>query len=396
MPTAVSADLLATIRDLSGTLRREAADVDDTRTLAPSTSRLLKDAGVFRLLSPRSIGGMETDPVTFFDVVEETSYADGSVGWCTMIGGCYATFGGMLPTAGAVALFGDPDTISAGAFNPKGGVAMEMDGGYRLSGRWGLGSGSCHATWFIGGAVILRGGQPVMQPNGMPLMREFFFPASAVTVIDTWDSTGLRGTASHDYAVEDVFVPHEHTVWFQEPPVHDGPLYRMPPIAMFATFIGAVPLGIARHALEEYVELSATKVPVLSQAVLADKPTANAALGRARATVSAAHVYVRTALADLWERVQAGHAPTLADRGELWAAATFAGHSALGATELLYTNSGASAVYRQCALDRCVRDARTAVQHICLQEQSFELLGRVLSGRDALASPWGMDYRGEA
>ena len=312
-----------------------------------------------------------------------------------MIGGCYPAFGGLLPAAGAAELFGDPETIAAGSFNPKGGVAVEVDGGYRLTGRWSLGSGSGHATWFIAGAVVLREGQPVMQPTGMPLLRELFFPASEVTVIDTWDSTGLRGTASHDYEVKDVFVPHDRTVWFQEPPVHDGPLYRMPPIAMFAAFIGAVPLGIARHAIEAFVELSKTKVPVLSQAVLAENSAANAALGRAETKVRAAHAYLRTTLAEVWSSVEAGRAPTIADRGDLWAAAAYAGEAALAATELLYTNAGSSAVYRQCAIDRCLRDARTAVQHICLQEHSFAYLGQLLNGRDALAGPWGMDYRGE-
>ena len=114
-----------------------------------------------------------------------------------------------------------------------------------------------------------------------------FFPARDTTIVDTWDSTGLRGTASHDYAGEDLFVPAHWTVWFQEPPVETGPLYRMPPIAMFATFIAAGPLGIARHAIDEFVELSLSKVPVLSQNVLADKAVAHTSPGQAKATVEA-------------------------------------------------------------------------------------------------------------
>lgn len=395
MSTALLSDPLARMRSLTDELRADAADVDDTRTLAPSVTRALKDAGVFQMLAPRSIGGMETDPMAFFDVVEQASYADGSVGWCTLLGGCYATFGGMLPTEGAMELFGDPETIAAGAFNPSGGYAIEVDGGYRVTGRWSLGSGSCHANWFIGGGVILRDGAPVMLPHGAPLMREFFFPASATTIIDTWDSTGLRGTASHDYAVSEVFVPQRHTVWFQEPPVENGPLFRMPPIAMFATFIGANPLGVARHAIDEFVALSATKVPVLSQAVLADKPISHASLGRARAMVDSGRVYLRSTLERVWGKVAGGDAPTLADRGELWTAATHAGHTALDAIDLLYTAAGADAVYRRSPLDRCLRDARTAVQHVCLQQQNYELTGRLMNGRDSLASVWGMDFRGE-
>src|SRR5262249_26641148 len=98
---------------------------------------------------------------------------------------------------------------------------------------------------------------------------------------------------------------------------------------------------------------------------------------------------------DLWTRVENGHAPTLADRGALWLAATHAGHEALEAIDLLYTSAGASAVYANCPLDRCLRDARTAVQHICLQDGNFELAGRSLLGRASLPNVWAMDYRGE-
>jgi indole-3-acetate monooxygenase len=288
-------------------------------------------------------------------------------------------------------------TISAGSFNPNGGVAHEVPGGYRLSGRWTLGSGSCHASWFIAGAIVLRDGAPIMQANGVPVMRELFFPATDTTVIDTWDSTGLRGTASHDYAVEDVFVPAERSCWFMEPPVETGPLYQMAPIAMFAAFISAVSLGIARHALDEFVTLSQSKVPVLSHTVLADKPVANAKLGRAKALIESGHAYIRGTLESQWTAVTDGHRPTMTDRGALWLAASHAGQSALEAIELLYSAAGADAIYATSALDRCLRDARTAVQHICTQETNYEVAGRLASGRveATMASSWVMDYRGE-
>jgi indole-3-acetate monooxygenase len=347
------------------------------------------------LLAPRAVGGAETDPLTFLRVVEEVSYADGSAGWCTMIGGCYAIFGGMLPPEGAREIFGDPATISAGNFRPDKGVAEVMDGGYRVSGRWELASGSSHARWYIAGAMLVQDGAPVTHPDGRPAMREFFFPASEARVIDTWESTGLRGTASHDYEVREIFVPEHRTLWFQEPPCEQGPLYRMPPVAMFATFIAAVQLGIARHAIDAFVELATTKIPTMSQVVLADRVTAQASLGRAMALVSSARGCLENALQNLWDQVQAGHAPTLGDRGGLWLAAAHAGHTAHAAIDMLYTAAGATAVYATNPLDRCLRDARTALQHVCTQDVHFELAGRLALERDALASVWGLDYRGE-
>jgi indole-3-acetate monooxygenase len=387
---------VAAVGSLTQMIREECAVVDRTRAIPATVVEALRDAGVFRLLVPRAIGGAETEPLTFLRVVEEVSYADGSAGWCTMIGGGYGIFGGMLPAEGAHEIFGDPATISAGNFRPDKGVAEGLEGGYRVSGCWELASGSSHACWYIAGAVLVHDGAPLMGTDAQPLMREFFIPASEARVIDTWESTGLRGTASHDYEVRDVFVPEHRTLWFQERPSERGPLYRMPPVAMFATFIAAVQLGIARHAIDAFVELATTKIPTMSQIILADRVTAQASLGRATAMVSSARDHLENALQSLWDRVQAGHAPTLGDRGDLWLASAHAGHTAYAAINVLYTAAGATAVYATSPLDRCLRDARTALQHVCTQEVHFELAGRLALERDALASVWGLDYRGEA
>jgi indole-3-acetate monooxygenase len=390
-----SANQISAVSAHTQMIRKECADVDRTRQIPAVVVDALRAAGVFRMLAPRMVGGTESDPLSFLRVVEEVSYADGSAGWCTMIGGCYAVFGGMLPLQGAHEIFDDSVTISAGNFRPDKGVADEVEGGYRVTGRWELASGSSHATWYIAGAMVRRDGKPITEPNGWPRMREFFFPAAEAEVIDTWESTGLRGTASHDYEVQDIFVPEHRTLWFQEPPTEHGPLYRMPPVAMFATFIAAVQLGIARHAIDAFVGLAASKTPTMTQAVLADKPTAQAILGKAQALYASARAYAETALQTLWERVEAGHAPTLADRGALWLAAAHGGHSAYAAIDMLYTAAGASSVYSTSPLDRCLRDARTALQHVCTQEIHFETAGRLALGRDVLATVWGLDYRGE-
>jgi alkylation response protein AidB-like acyl-CoA dehydrogenase len=391
-----AASPVSAVGSLTQMIREGCAVVDRTRAIPAAVVEALRDAGVFHLLAPRAVGGAETEPLTFLRVVEEVSYADGSAGWCTMIGGSYGTFGGMLPPEGAREIFGDPATISAGNFRPDKGAAEVIDDGYRVSGCWELASGSSHANWYIAGAMVTHNGAPVVEADGRPRMREFFFPASEARVIDTWESTGLRGTASHDYEVRDVFVPEHRTLWFQEPPSEGGPLYRMPPVAMFATFIAAVQLGIARHAIDAFVELATTKIPTMSQLVLADRVTAQASLGRAAALVTSARGHLESVLQSLWDRVRDGHAPTLGDRGDLYLASAHAGHTAHAAVDLLYTAAGATAVYATSPFDRCLRDARTALQHVCTQEVHFELAGRLALERDALASVWGLDYRGEA
>ena len=388
-------DHVAAVQSLTELIRTDGVDMDATRRLPTTIVRALREAGVFRLLAPVEVGGGEIDPVTFFNIVEAASYADGSVGWCVMIGGCYATFAGMLPPEVSLTIYGNEATISAGAFRPDG-VAVEVDGGYRVTGRWPLASGSSHATWYVAGCVIVREGDPVIGPTGAPLVREVFVPADVVEIIDTWTSTGLRGTASHDYAVTDVFVPASHTAWFQDPPTIDRPLYRMPPVAMFATFIAGVPLGIARHAIDEFICLADSKTPLRSNTVLSDQPVIQDRLGHAHVMVDAGHRYLRETLNDVWVKVEAGRTPTMTDRSRLWLAATHAAHSALDAIALVYTAAGATGIYSSSPLDRCLRDARTAVQHICTQEVHFELAGRLLLGRDIASSVWAIDDRGVA
>ncbi|WP_394822266.1 acyl-CoA dehydrogenase family protein [Pendulispora albinea] len=151
-------------------IRSECADLDTTRAIPASVMRALQAAGVYPMLVPKELGGAEIDPVTFLRVVEAASYADGSVGWCVAISGCYGTFGGMLPAEGARRIFAAPATIVVGAFRPTG-VATPVDGGYRVTGRWPFASGSTHATWYLGGCTIVRDGKPIMGPTGVPMPR---------------------------------------------------------------------------------------------------------------------------------------------------------------------------------------------------------------------------------
>jgi alkylation response protein AidB-like acyl-CoA dehydrogenase len=157
-----------------------------------------------------------------------------------------------------------------------------------------------------------------------------------------------------------------------------------------------VPLGIARHAIDEFVAVADGKMPLLSTSPVADKAVAQDRLGRAVATVEAARHYLVDTLGELWTKVVDGHGPTMADRGALWLAATHAAQTSLAAIDMLYTTAGASSVHEICALDRCLRDARTAAQHIVTQEVNYETAGRARFGRPLGPSLWVLDFRGEA
>lgn len=237
-----------------------ADEIETTRRLPELLVTAMAQTGLFRLWIPRSLGGEETDPITLIQVVEEVSRADGSVGWCLAIGGTYGAFGGYLSPEAAGEIYGADRLVrTAGAFRPFGEASV-VEGGYRITGRWPLGSGCQHSAWIVGGCRITEGGRPLLAAEGTPVTRILFFPAAQCEILDTWHSIGLRGTGSHDYTVSDLFVPTRHSLSFRDPPAQPGPLYAMPTIAHFATVLAAVPLGIARHAIDLVTALAATKI----------------------------------------------------------------------------------------------------------------------------------------
>lgn len=144
-------EIVTKCRALHDTIR---ADADEIERLGRMTDRVvdgLREAGVFGMATPESMGGPEADPLTQLEVSEVLSISDASVGWIVTIASDTGYYAARLPEATAKEMFADPQTITASTLVPKG-VARRVDGGYRVSGHWGFGSGGKHAAWF-GGAV---------------------------------------------------------------------------------------------------------------------------------------------------------------------------------------------------------------------------------------------------
>jgi alkylation response protein AidB-like acyl-CoA dehydrogenase len=201
MANTTPSSFIAAAASLGPQIQASAEESERLRRLPMPLVEAMAEAGLFRLWIPRSLGGEEADPMTLVRAVEEVSRADGAAGWCLAIGGEYGVFGGYLPEDAAREIYGrDPHVRTAGAFRPSGN-AVVVDGGYRVRGRWPLGSGCQHSAWIVGGCRILDGDQPRLGADGAPDMRILFFPAAECEILDTWHSIGLRGTGSHDYTV---------------------------------------------------------------------------------------------------------------------------------------------------------------------------------------------------
>lgn len=394
MATTASSSLDAA-RAVAPLIREHADIIESERRLPEPVVNALMTAGIFKLLAPRTLGGGEADPVTVCRVIEELSEADGSTGWCAMLGISYGLFGGLVPERAAQEIFADPGAIVAGSFRPSG-TARTTEDGYVVSGRWPFGSGIMHSTWAIGGCRIFDDDKPRRTPTGAPETRVLLFPIREVKIIDTWHVAGLRGTGSHDYAVTDVVVPIHRGFSFTEEPVHPGALYSLPAVALFTALIASVALGIARHALEALKELAANKASARSQIVLREQAQIQAEIGEAEGLLRAGRAFLYETVNTVWDVALRGRRLTWEQRGLLWLSSTQAVTQALQAVDLMFRAGGASSIYVTSPLERCLRDIRTAAQHHVVTPGNYEVVGQLYLGLDVAGTFWGRDYRGDA
>ncbi len=372
--------LLAAARDLAPVIAARAADTEAQRRLPADLAQQLAEAGLFRMLVPRDLGGGEASPAEAFAVLEEIAAADAATGWCLMIGSTTALVSAWLPPAHAEAIFADRLAITGGVFAPMGKAVVDGDD-YIVSGRWAWASGSANCRWLLGGAVILDDRGPRRLANGAPDHRMMIMPAADVELIDTWDAMGMRGTGSGDMAADAVRIPRDRSVSFvTDRPRATGPLYAFPPFGLLALGIAAVAAGNARAALDDLKALAATKKGGGSSRGLAERGTVQASFAEAAAALLAARAFAMAEIEAAWARAQAGEALTIDARARLRLAATHLTRTAAKTVAAMHDLAGGTSVYASHPLGRRFRDAHVATQHMMVGPSTFELAGRVLLG----------------
>jgi alkylation response protein AidB-like acyl-CoA dehydrogenase len=381
MHTPDSTTLITAARNLAPQIRAYRDEIERSRRLPAPLVTALAEAGLFRLYVPKTLGGLEVDPVTLLRVVEEVARIDGAVGWNLAIGAVHGALGAYLREDVARAIYCEnPHTVVAGSVNPSG-TAHAVAGGYRVSGRWPFGSGIQHSAWVYGNCRVFDGDTPRLGPGDVPEMRFMLFPADQCAIHDTWHVSGLRGTGSHDFTVADVFVPEERSfLAFTARPYQPGPLYACPFVTYFAASIPAPALGMARGAIDVLAELASAKTPTGSQNLLRDRPSVQADIARAEALVRSARAFLIEALQDIWEVLVTGGEVTMQQRALGRTAGTHAAISAAQAVDLMYNAAGGTGLYQSCLLERFFRDVHAATQHISVTPTYYELSGRVLLG----------------
>src|SRR5215469_5808534 len=199
---------------LRPTLREYHDEIEREQRMPPALFEQLRAAGFYKMVIPRSLGGLQVDPLTYLRVVELLAEGAGSVGWNLANNsiGQLVTLG--LPDEGVQEVHGrGAPSVIAGTAVQGGGQAVPVEGGYRVTGHWTFGSGCREASWMLGSFQILDGDQPRRRPDGGSLYWRGVFPKAQAEIIPgSWDVAGLRGTGSFDWTVKDAFLPERRTV----------------------------------------------------------------------------------------------------------------------------------------------------------------------------------------
>jgi 3-hydroxy-9,10-secoandrosta-1,3,5(10)-triene-9,17-dione monooxygenase len=383
-------ELVGRAAGMRDTLRARQAECEAQGRLPDATNREYVDAGFFRVLQPRRFGGFELRLETFLRIAIELSRGCPSSGWVYALTAGHAHTVTMWPEQGQIELFGDGDFRCPLSNLPA--AAVRADGGYRIDGSWDYGSGCDTATHFIGGIAVAgaTGGPP-------DDTRWAAFPRAAYSIVDNWDTLGMRGTGSRRVVVEDLFVPEHHTVASPNPDrpvvafpgrgVHENPIYRGGAIMpLLVSEPAAVAVGIAQGAIDHYIELLQTRRQYGPASPLRRELTMfQRDLGQATALVDTAEAALMQ-MAATWT----AQAHDVAQRGvevgdeaqrRLLMICQQVVELCAEAVDVIFRTAGTTATRKGEAVERCFRDVNMIRTHVTMQfDRTFENVGQLRLG----------------
>ncbi|HEX3178459.1 MAG TPA: acyl-CoA dehydrogenase family protein [Methylomirabilota bacterium] len=375
-------DALQTARALAPLIAAHADRIDAERRLPAALSEALHEAGMFRLLLPRSLGGGEVDPMTFVQVMEEIAKVDASTAWVIgQTAGCSMVAAYLAPAV-AKDVFGGPRGVLAWGSGPQG-RAVRVAGGYRLTGSWSFASGLHEATWIGAHTFVVNADDsPARHPDGASVVRTLLFPRAQATISDAWHVMGLRGTGSDTYEVRDLFVPEAYSAARDDAAERRerGPLYCFSSGNLYASGFACVSLGIARALLDAYIELAASKTAHRAKKALRDNAVVQTNVGLADARLRAARSHLLDTLADVHASAAKTADVTLEQRVRIRQAASYASREGREVGTLIYHGVGAQAIFTSGPWERRLRDLHSVSQQVQGRDDHFEAVGRFLLG----------------
>ena len=382
MDQLAPANAVARARMLGPALLAAADEIEETQQFPEPLLSDLHEARLFQLTLPRSIGGEQTDPMTYLDALIEVSKCEGSVGWNMFVGNSACLIAPFLPPESAKAVFGSKHSVCAwGAVNGQG--ARAVDGGYIVNGEWDFASGSAQATWMgAHGPVTEPDGSLRLNERGTPMIKSWLFPKEQAELLDNWNPVGLRGTCSQSYRVHDVFVPEEFTSTREYPEERrePGPLYAIPQHGLYAVGVAGVALGISRAMLDAFRELAMAKTP-RGRPRMADDKLVQSGFAKQEAAWGSAYAYILHTLEDIYARADEWAVIEVEDRGRLRLACSNSIHQSIAVADWVHKEAGVSAIFPGSPFERRWRDIHTVSQQIQSRGAHYEAIGSIFLGQ---------------
>ena len=372
----MSEALLNNAQRLSKSFALRSAEFERARRLPADVSDAMAKAGIYRMFVPQSLGGSETSPLVSSQVFETLAQGDAACGWVAFIAATSGSSLARIETSAAKQMFASPQTMLAGVFAPNG-KAVKSGEDYILNGQWQWGSGTQNADWVLAGSMVIDPEQPA---DAKPRAHMCLVPKDAIEFLDTWHSTGLRGTGSTDFKLTDHRVPSAHIVGLEVRKMPDTPLFQFPNFTLLALGIGAVSMGIARAALNEFVDLAQQKKRISSSSTIAERSHTQMQIATAEAKLRSARAFYYDSVEQAWERALAGDTVDVDQRRNLRLATTHAVMASAEVVDCAYNLAGGVSVYQSSNLQRHFRDIHVATQHIMVAPSTLETTGRLFLG----------------
>lgn len=368
-------------RALGLALEAASDEIEATQRWPQSLLEQLHAAKLMRLFLPKSCGGEQVDPCTYFRAVQEVASHEGSVGWNMFVANSASLLMAWLPVDSARKIYDDPHALIAwGSVNGQG--ARAVDGGYIVKGRWDFASGSRQSTWMgAHGPVTEPDGSKRLNERGTPQVLSWLFPTEQANRLGNWNPVGLRGTASESYTVDDVFVPHEFTSTREYPERRreTGPLYAIPQQGLYTVGVAGVTTGIARAMLAEFRTLATEKTP-RGRPRMATDPLVQSEYTKAVAKLGAADAYVLSTMADVYGNAGDTGAISFDERARVRLCCTNAIQSAIEVGNWVHHAAGVSAIFPGSPFERRYRDLHTASQQIQSRTSHWAAVGEIMLG----------------
>ena len=370
---------LEAARRLQPLVRESAGEGNLHRELSKEVAEAIVDAGFFRMLVPRALGGYEIPYPDYLNVVQTFAEADGSTGWCVNQNTVLALQAPKLPEPTAREIWSDERAVLANG-PPIEADVFPADGGYRLTGSWRFSSGCHHANWMI--ALVPKNKIGARMRSRSPDDLLLVMRKEQVKLVDVWDVNGLRGTGSFNFEIDDLFVPESHTFFWSTKPWDSGPLYAMPMTLIFSSGFGCVALGVARSALNAAIELGIRKRAEREGSLLRDKSTFQQSIGRAEATWRSARAFLFGAAERVWESVCSKGSLALDERIKLRLASTHAIRAGAQVTDMAYNLCGSDSIFERNPIQRRFQDSHVITQQIQGRLEHYEKAGQFFLGME--------------